>query len=235
MSIAIKEHINQELNKAYHQYDLKAGSLRFFMWKLDQEKSNQEELTDYNIHKVVARQTIEKLNYETLRRWNAIITEYKRSAYPNLAIDYDDLDGSGKELTIDEFLGFDYDWVNEKPKFKGKKNGKHWYFDFDNYEYDEPKRKLEAVGVEHNRGFIQAFFFPPHGLNLGDEYSEAVEYFNDFTAVFFDELKDLKIYTWSIDCTYFFEFGKEWWGSYFWTVYNPTKDIYIGIVASESD
>jgi hypothetical protein len=235
MSIQIEEYKSQLLEKIYHQYDLNGGSLRFYTWELNLKNINQEESTQDNIHKVVARQTIQKLNYETDKRWNSVVTEYKRSEYPNLQIDYNELDDSGIQLSVDEFLGFDYDWIKNKPKFKGKKNGKHWYFDFDNHEYDEQKGKLKAKGIEHNRGFIQAFFFPPNGMNLGEKESDVLKYFDDFTKTYFDEMKALIIYAWSINCTHFFEFGKKWWGSYFWTVYNPTKNIYIGIVGSDSD
>jgi hypothetical protein len=72
-------------------------------------------------------------------------------------------------------------------------------------------------------------------MNLGEEKSDVLKYFNDFSRTCFDEMKELTIYTWSIDCTHYFEVGKEWWGSYFWTVYNPTKNIYIGIIGSDSD
>jgi len=235
MSINIEEHKIEILEETYHQYDLNGGSLRFYTWQLNQKKDKKEELTPYNIHKVVARQTIEKLNYETAKRWNTVVSKHSRSEYPNLQIDYDILDDSGVQLSIDEFLGYEYDWENNKPKFKGKKNGKQWYFDFDNHEYDEPKIKLKAKGIKHNRGFIQAFFFPPYGMNLGEEKSDALKYFNNFSRIYFDQLKEIEIFNWSIDCTHFFQFGKEWWGSYFWTVYNPTKNIYIGIVGSDSD
>lgn len=235
MSIQINEYIDQASKAIIDQYGISGGSLRFYSWRLNKSQSNVEELTPYNIHKVVARQTIERLNYETARRWNSVVTEFKRSQYPNLGIDYDELDQSGLELSVDEFLGFDYDWENEEPKFKGKKIEGQWYFDFDNYEYDESKRKLELKGLKYNRGFIQAFFFPPLGMSFGKDKSDAIESFNIFTRINFGGLRELKIYAWSVDCTHFFKFGKEWWGSYFWTVHNPLKNIFIGIVGSDSD
>lgn len=235
MSIQLTEYINQTLEEAYNQFDLNGGSLRFYVWQLREENEIKQEQTTCNIHKVVARQTIEKLNYETAKRWNSVVSEYKRSEYPILQIDYDKLDESGIKLSTDDFLGYEYDWINNQPIFKGKKNGKQWYFDFDKYEYDEPKTKLKEKGIEHNSGYIQAFFFPPHGMKLGDNEKEALKFFNDFSNKFFDSYKELEIFTWSVDCTHFFEIGKEWWGCYFWTVYNPIKNIYIGILGSDSD
>lgn len=235
MSVYLNEYRTEALSKAYEEYDLKGGVLSFIFWQLNRAQSNADELTSVNIHKVVARQTIDKIIYETSKRWYSVVSEYNRSQYPKLQVDYDKLDESGIELTIDEFLGFDYDWLNKKPKFKGKKGATRWYFDHDNYEYDETKKKLGDIGINHNRGFVHAFLYPPYGMNLGDHISDVENYFNIFANINFDDLRNLSIYTWSIDCALFFEFGKEWWGSCFWTVYNPAKDIYIGIVGSETD
>ena len=127
MSIQLTEYINQTLEEAYNQFDLNGGSLRFYVWQLREENEIKQEQTTYNIHKVVARQTIEKLNYETAKRWNSVVSEYKRSEYPILQIDYDKLDESGIKLSTDDFLGYEYDWINNQPIFKGKKNGKGTY------------------------------------------------------------------------------------------------------------
>ncbi|WP_343784001.1 hypothetical protein [Wandonia haliotis] len=40
---------------------------------------------------------------------------------------------------------------------------------------------------------------------------------------------------WSTNCSPFFNAGKEWWGTFFWTIYNPEKNWYIGICGSETD
>src|SRR6187551_1438557 len=122
MSVYIDEHSSHTLKDAFHQHYIKNGALRFYTWKLNQSSNKQEELTLYNIHNVVARQSIETVNFEIAKGWNSVISEYKRSEYPNLQIDYNALDKSGVQLSIDEFLGFDYDWLNGKPKFKGRKD-----------------------------------------------------------------------------------------------------------------
>jgi hypothetical protein len=233
LSININEHTIEELSKAYHQYDLNGGSLQFSIWKLNESQEPSEELTPYNTHKVVARQAVEKLNYETAKRWNSVVTKDKRSEFPILQIDYDQLDGSGIELSCDDFLGYAYDWEHNKPIIKGINQGAYW--NFDSHQRSESRIKLHKLGVIHNSGFVQAFLFPPYAMKLGESKSDVEKYFNEFSNLFFDDLKKLKIFSWSVDCTYFFKPGKEWWGSYFWTVYNPIKDIYIGILGSDTD
>lgn len=242
MSIRIKEHINGELEKAYDQYDLRGGSLLFTLWELSTDSEKEEERLEYNIHKVVARQTIDKVNYQTTKRWNNVVTEYKRSEYPNLQVDYDLLDNSGIKITPKEFLGYAYNWNKRKPLVKGKNINTNWFFEFDKEEVESNKieidyssTRLENLGLEFTGGFVQAFLYPPYSMKLGETIKESGEYINHFMKLFFDNLSELEVYSWSIDCTQFFNSGKEWWGSYFWTVYNKTKNIYIGIVGSDSD
>lgn len=242
MSIYIKEYINKNHQGAYEDYDLKGGALRFCLWQLNGEKSNKAEMTSNNIHKVIARQTIDKINYETTKRWNSVVTEYNRSQYPELKVDYDLLDKSGIKLYPQEFLGYAYDYQNEKPIVKGKRLNTNWFFRYDQEEIESNKieidysaPRLENLGLEFNGGFVQAFLYPPFSMKLSGSIKEVGEYVIDFMNLFFDDLKEIEIFTWSIDCAFYFDAGKEWWGSYFWTVYNPTKDIYIGIVASETD
>jgi len=242
MSIYLKDYINEKLNNAYQEYDLKGGALRFNLLQLNRHKSNKSELSSYNIHKVVARQTIDKINYETTKRWNSVVTEYNRSGYPELKVDYDILDKSGIKLFTEEFLGYAYDWQIQKPIVKGKSLNTNWFFRYDQAEIESNKieidysvPRLEKLGLEFNGGFIQAFLYPPFNVKLNGSIKKTGEYVIDFMKLFFDDLQNIEIFTWSIDCASYFDAGKEWWGSYFWTVYNPTKDIYIGIVASETD
>jgi len=242
MSIYLKDYINKNITNAYKEYDLKGGALRFNLWQLNRSKSNKTELNSYNVHKVVARQTIDKIHYETTKRWNSVVTEYNRSEYPELKVDYDKLDNSGIKLSPKEFLGYAYDWQIQKPIVKGKSLNTNWFFRYDQAEIESNKieidysvPRLEKLGLEFNGGFIQAFLYPPFSLKLDGSIKQTGEYVIDFMKLFFDDLQNIEIFTWSIDCAFYFDAGKEWWGSYFWTVFNPTKDIYLGIVASETD
>jgi hypothetical protein len=76
---------------------------------------------------------------------------------------------------------------------------------------------------------------PPYNLNLGKEIFRRGEYLLEFLEYFFCNISELTIYAWDTNCSVVFNSGKEWWGSYFWTIYNPTKKWYIGIIASETD
>lgn len=242
MSIYLNEYRTEAFSKAYEEYDLKGGVLRFMFWHLNKEQSNTDELTSVNIHKVVARQTIDQINYETSKRWNSVVSEYNRSQYPNLQVDYDKLDNSGIKLSSEEFLGYAYNWQNQKPLVKGRNINTNRFFEYDKPEIesniidiDSSSKRLENLGLEFNGGFVQAFLYPPYSMQLGESIKDIGVYAIDFMNLYFDNLSNIEIYTWSIDCAFYFNEGKEWWGSYFWTVYNPVKDIYIGIVGSATD
>jgi len=51
----------------------------------------------------------------------------------------------------------------------------------------------------------------------------------------FTDISQIEVYKWSTDSSNYFDEGKDWWGSFFWTVYNPCRDWYIGIIASTTD
>ena len=85
------------------------------------------------------------------------------------------------------------------------------------------------------KGFVDTFLEPPYDLDLKSELFSYGEYFDGFCKVIFSDLHQLEIYKWSIDCSNIFDSGKEWWGSYYWTVYNPIQKTYIAILATSSD
>ena len=37
------------------------------------------------------------------------------------------------------------------------------------------------------------------------------------------------------DCSDYFDDGREWWGTYFWTIYSPQNGLYTGIMGSATD
>ncbi|WP_118974795.1 hypothetical protein [Taibaiella koreensis] len=97
----------------------------------------------------------------------------------------------------------------------------------------------EAVSQANDfviKGYTDAFLNPPHSFGQGNmTIAELEAYFNAFNAYFFGDTGHCVVYAWPVDCSGYFDAGKEWWGSYFWTVYNPGKDWYVGIAVSGTD
>jgi hypothetical protein len=83
-------------------------------------------------------------------------------------------------------------------------------------------------------GYAYAFFDPPYNLRCGD--TEAAQLFCELTDVLFAGFPDsLIVYEWSTGCSNYFDAGREWWGTFFWTVEVPASDRLIGIAASTTD
>ena len=91
------------------------------------------------------------------------------------------------------------------------------------------------MGSYTSKGFTNVFLNPPYHTTFGDTISDVGEYFLSFTKLILGELESMAVYSWSTTCSPLFDAGREWWGAYFWTVYNPEKGVFIGIVGSETD
>ena len=78
-----------------------------------------------------------------------------------------------------------------------------------------------------------AVLHPPY--NLRGTEPEQLALLERLCRALFGDLETLEIYEWPTDCSNYFDAGKEWWGTFFWTVYSPTYDWYICILASTTD
>ncbi|WP_282628374.1 hypothetical protein [Empedobacter sedimenti] len=160
-------------------------------------------------------------------------------SYFDLAI----LKPSGKQISVTEFFGPYYDFQKNKVLLRGVQHFLNSVFVYDDPEgmgyhiNDQELRKTRGYQSSEyiSCGFCDAFLDPPHSLGIGKTIKERGQYFMDFIESFFLDIHQLEIYSWSVDSSDYFEMGKEWWGSFFWTVYNPVKNIYIGIIASTTD
>ena len=62
-------------------------------------------------------------------------------------------------------------------------------------ECDYSSPRLENLGLEFNGGFVQAFLYPPFSMKLSGTIKEVGEYVIDFMNLFFDNLKEIEIFT----------------------------------------
>ena len=85
-------------------------------------------------------------------------------------------------------------------------------------------------------GYAQACLHPVHGFrNIKGSIYETGKFFIDMNKFLFSDFTNIIVYSWNTDCSSFFDDGKEWWGHFLWTVYNPEKDWYVGIAVSSTD
>ena len=232
-----------EFTSLYEQYDNAGGVLSFHLFRISKNYLGKLSNDEYLKHLVVARQSLEKVHYLANFHGNQLTSQ---SHLPEpLQINHEELPPSGVMINPEAFLGAYYDWDAKKPLIRGVQTEVNAYFPFDTIEKSENSIDMQArinaftkkYGIERKSGagFLYALLEPPYRLQLEENITKRGQFFLDISAVLFDELKDLEVYTWSTDCSKIFDAGKEWWGCFFWTVYNPAKDMYIGIIGSSTD
>ncbi len=244
MLINIEEIKEIEVTSKTADFINKGGGLIFRLFRINENHEGKKPEDKYECHLVVARQTLELINFENNFHLNRACSKGNRTSLPILKTDFEELDDSGEEIEIEEFLGAFYDLELRKPLVRGIKGNdtlnSYFYYDQEEtiknkFEIDQRIRAFEIKYPKRNGNFVYAFMEPPYTIQIGKSIKERGEYLITFMNYFFSDLKSLEIMKWSTDCSAFFEAGKEWWGSYFWTVYNPVNDWYIGICGSQTD
>ena len=222
----------------YKAYEREGGVIDFRIFQLDTEQDD----TPYQKHLAVAQQTLISVAEEANTRLDRMAAKMKMNRGKLFTMDYDFgvLKDSGKEISVQDFMGWQYEEVSGRvkilnynllnPKTKG----------YDLFFYQNEKEVIEnalTIDQEDKRqiGFVYAFLDPPYSFMCGKTIFEKGNFFLDFCRLLFTDISQIEVYKWSTDSSNYFDAGKEWWGAFFWTVYNPYQDWYIGIIASTTD
>ena len=212
-------------------YEREGGVIDFRFFQLDTEQDN----TPYQKHLAVAQQTLISVAEQVNTRLDRMAAKLKMNRRELFTMDYDFniLKDSGKEISVQDFMGWQYEEVSGKIILRGEKL-RNQYFYYDDKEVPEKAVPLAEEDRE-KIGFVYAFLDPPYSFMCGKTIFEKGNFFLDFCRLLFTDISQTEVYMWSTDSSNYFDAGKEWWGAFFWTVYNPYWDRYIGIIASETD
>jgi hypothetical protein len=223
MTASIQQLDDTEIKEAIEDFDSSGGCIQFELFRI-------EGTTDeYDCHHKTALHTLKTMN--------------NGSGLFRVTIDETKLRDSGHRIEIEEFFGPLFDIDTRRVIVKGRTtNHLNDYFFHDGKEH--PSEIVDVKTRPYYQdytsefvtlGFTGAFLDPPHYLETGQTIFHHGDYFLRFCDKVFGNVDNLVVYKWSTDSSNIFDAGKEWWGSFFWTVYNQTKDFYIGIVASTTD
>ena len=183
----------------------------------------------------VAQQTLISVAEEANTRLDRIAAKSKINRKKLFTMDYDFgvLKDSGKEISVQDFMGWQYEEVSRRIILSGEKLYNQ-YFYYDDKEVPEKALAMTEEDLK-KEAFAYAFFQPPYSFMITKSNFEKGNFFLDFCRLLFTDISQIEVYKWSTDSSNYFDIGKEWWGSFFWTVYNPYWDRYIGILASTTD
>ena len=148
------------------------------------------------------------------RRWNSYIANHVTEEDPRekfFTYKWDETKLSGAPVSFTEFWGTDD--VIPKPI-----DGLDW----------------QAWSIPEIDGYKPAFFHGPHGL--WGSYPENEVLFAKINAfVLGPNPTTCEIYSWSTDWSNYFDAGKEWWGTFYWTVRRADSGWITVIGASTTD
>ena len=212
---------NIEIKNKLKEFDNYGGRIDFNFFKVDKS------ISEYNSHFLTAK--------------NSILELQRNSHYFKLEFEENKMSESGTKISVEEFFGPWFDFKSMKPILRGFKSLNNLFY-FDSKEINENIVNVRDLKIFKNErsnlstfGFTQAFLNPVHGFRVSNNIFETGQYFLDFCNYLFSDLNKIEVFKWNTDCSNYFDDGKEFWGTHFWTVYNPKRGYYIGITASDTD
>jgi hypothetical protein len=237
--MTIRLHTNKEIIDKIDEFDKLGGCIQFKVFDV-------ENMSDpYQTHLEIAKRALVEISNDWEDYIQKVAKELHtdRGQYFKQINHFDQLENSGIKISSRDFLGPQFDLSTSKPIIKGVKKFYNAYFYYDTDEdekntinFNKIIQQFEFRETDGISGaFCGAFLNPPHLVRIGDNIFEHGMYFLDFCDLLFSDFMKIEVYKWSVDSSNYFEAGKEWWGAHFWTIYNPTKKIYISAVASTTD
>jgi len=233
------EQINTpEITEQLSRFEELGGVIDFKFFKVSGTRS------DLEAHLLTAQRTLELLVQDNVDYFNKLAQSSgtNRDTYFKVSVDHI-LANTGTQISPEQFFGPYFNFKEARPILLGKTGkplqGVTVFSDY--YYYDNVENNENIVLVHHNnkdyakQGYADAFLSPPHCFAGNMTNLEIGKLFLEFNQFLFDDINKITVYSWSTDCSNYFEAGKEWWGSFFWTVHNPIKDWYIGVAASTTD
>ncbi len=176
MLINIEEIKDEEVTSKTADFEKKGGGLLFPIFRIEENYEGKIPEDKYERHLVVARQTIEIVNFESNYHLNRACSKGNRTSLPILRTDYDELDQSGIEIGLEEFLGPFYDLDLRKPFVRGllDNNTINSYFYFDQeetvdnkFEINQRVKRYESKFPNRNGNFVNAFMDSPYSIQTG--------------------------------------------------------------------
>lgn len=235
----LKDVDDPKLKQLLQTYEEKGGKLKFSIVEISDAGD------EYECHFQTALHTLKTIKAEIEAYYEKVFREHPSlNKYQRFSMIYiEDFRTTGIKITPAQFFGPYLDIDTNRVIVHGRmptKDGNVSFYDSYYYHTDKelPENKIERDIRQSDsefitEGYTDAFLEPPKFDT--ETMLQAGEYFLNSNRYLFSDFQKLIIYKWSIDCSNIFDAGKEYQGSFFWTVYNPIKDWYVGIVASWTD
>jgi hypothetical protein len=116
-------------------------------------------------------------------------------------------------------------------KIQGKPYSKDQFFarPKDSYYIDKPKVKSRCWSRDQYSSYAYSFLEPPYRNPC------LLKDWEELNNILFPNKDNLTIYSWNTEWSNYFKAGLEWWGAYYWTVYDNELNTFVVIGASTTD
>jgi hypothetical protein len=191
-----------------------------------------------HLHQQAALTTLFTLRDRSDSYYEALMQtpEYRarnREEFFRLSINIDKL-GPSVSVSAAEFLGSLCDLQTRRLAMPGATKGnynKRFWFGDEEHHRNQIAYSTKSADV---KGLSDAYLDTPYGLSgtkdaVNDLFFEVVDKLLDGVR------ENLQILSWNPDWSNYFDAGKEWWGTYFWTFHYDGTNRIVGIAASTTD
>lgn len=194
--------------------------------------------TERGVHRDAALATLGVLKDRSDAYYYALIAtpkyaDRKREEFFMMSIGADAL-GEGEPVDKADFLGPYCDLAGRRLLMRGTTKN-HFHDLFWCGDAETPRNRVPPpVRTHWNGSLADAYLDPPYGLSGPPAERNAA--FFDALDLLFDGLRgDCTIRRWSDASSNYFDDGRDWWGTYFWTVHAAGTDRIVGLAASATD
>ena len=146
----------------YKAFEREGGMIDFRIFQLDTEQDD----TPYQKHLAVAQQTLISVAEEANTRLDHIAAKSKINRKKLFTMDYDFgvLKDSGKEISVQDFMGWQYEEISGRVILKGGKLYNQYFY------YDDKEVPEKAVTMTEEdlkkEAFAYAFFQPRYSFMI---------------------------------------------------------------------
>lgn len=193
---------------------------------------------DPTIQRAAALMTLCALQVRTDRYFEQLLARadyaaYDRADFFRVAIDAEALD-DGEAMDSGSFIGRGCDLPGRRLLFRGTTknhlNDMFWFGDRETWR----NRVVLPDTVGTARSLSSAYVDPPYPLG-GTPAEQNAAFFDTLDLLLGGMRGRYAIRRWSDAASNYFDAGREWWGTSFWTVHEIGTDAIVGIAASATD
>ena len=180
----------------YKAYEREGGVIDFRIFQLDTEQED----TPYQKHLAVAQQTLISVAEEINSHLDRMAAKSKINRKKLFTMDYDFgvLKDSGKEISVQDFMGWQYEEVSGRVKILSydllnpKTKGYDLYFYYNEKEVIENALTIDQEDKE-KIGFVYAFLDPPYSFMCRKTIFEKGNFFLDFCRLLFTDTSQIEV------------------------------------------